>query len=126
MESRGQQHHRERMVEALREELGTILAGELADPRIGLVTITDLVFNPGGKSARVFVAVSGDEKESKATIDGLRDATGFIKHQLAENLGLRHPPDLQWTLDRSEQVTGRIDELLQRIEKRAKKGKQDQ
>jgi ribosome-binding factor A len=114
------------MVEALREELGTILAGELADPRIGLVTITDLVFNPGGKSARVFVAVSGDEKESKATIDGLRDATGFIKHQLAENLGLRHPPDLQWTLDRSEQVTGRIDELLQRIEKRAKKGKQDQ
>ncbi len=125
MESRAQQHHRERMVEALREELSTILAGELADPRIGLVTITDLVFNPGGKSARVFVAVSGNEKEGKATIEGLRDATGYIKHQLAENLGLRHPPDLQWTLDCSEQVTGRINELLQRVEKRARKGTHD-
>ncbi len=126
MESRGKQHHRERMVEAMREELSTILAGELADPRIGLVTITDFVFNEGGKSARVFVAVTGDEKEAKDTIEGLRAATGYIKHQLAENLGLRQAPDLQWTLDRSEQVTGRIDELLQRVQKRSRKGKQEE
>lgn len=125
MESRGKQHHRERMVEAMREELSTILAGELADPRIGLVTITDFVFNEGGKSARVFIAVSGDDKEAKDTLEGLRGATGYIKHQLAENLGLRQAPDLQWTLDRSEQVTGRIDELLHRIERRSRKGKQE-
>lgn len=126
MESRGQKYHRERMVEAMREELSTILSGELADPRIGLVTITDFVFNEGGKSARVFVSVTGDDDEAKQTIEGLRDASGYIKHQLAENLGLRHAPDLQWTLDRSEKVTGRIDELLHRAEKRAKKGKQEQ
>lgn len=125
MESRGQKHHRERMVQTMREELTTILAGELADPRIGLVTITDFVFNEGGKSARVFVAVSGDDKEAKDTIEGLRAASGYIKHQLAENLGLRQAPDLQWTLDRSEQVTGRIDELLQRVQKRSRKGKQE-
>lgn len=124
MESRGQQYHRERLIEALREELSTILGGELADPRIGLVTVTDLVFNEGGKSVRVFVAVSGDDHEAKETIEGLRDASGYIKHQLAENLGLRHAPDILWTLDRSEQVTGRIDELLHRIEKRSRKGKQ--
>ena len=114
------------MVEAMREELTTILAGELADPRIGLVTITDFVFNEGGKSARVFVAVTGDDAEARATIEGLRDASGYIKHQLAENLGLRHAPDLQWTLDRSEQVTGRIDELLSRAEKRNRKGRKEQ
>lgn len=125
MESRAQKHHRERMVQTMREELTTILAGELADPRIGLVTITDFVFNEGGKSARVFVAVTGDDQEASETIEGLRAASGYIKHQLAENLGLRQAPDLQWTLDRSEQVTGRIDELLRRVEKRAKKGKQE-
>lgn len=114
------------MVEAMREELTTILAGELADPRIGLVTITDFVFNEGGKSARVFVAVTGDDNEARATIEGLRDASGYIKHQLSENLGLRHAPDLQWTLDRSEQVTGRIDELLSRAEKRNRKGRKEQ
>jgi ribosome-binding factor A len=112
------------MAEALREELTTILAGELADPRIGLVTITDLIINEGGKSVRVFVAVTGDEHEAEETMEGLRAASGYIKHQLAEDLGLRNSPDLLWTLDRSEQVTGRIDELLTRIEKRSKKEKQ--
>jgi ribosome-binding factor A len=123
MESRSQKYHRERLVEALREELSTILAGELADPRIGLVTITDLVMNEGGKSARVFVSVSGDDKEAEASIEGLRDASGFIKHEISENLGLRHVPDLLWTLDRSESVKGRINELLTRIDKRTKKTK---
>ncbi len=124
MESRGQKHHRERLAEALREELSTILAGELADPRIGLVTITDLVINEGGKSVRVFVAVTGDDHEARETMEGLRAASGYIKHQLAEDLGLRSAPDLLWTLDRSEKVTERIDELLTRIEKRTKKEKQ--
>ena len=125
MESRSQKYHRERMVEALREELSTILAGELADPRIGLVTITDLVMNEGGKSARVFVSVSGDDKEAEASIEGLRNASGFIKHELSENLGLRHVPDLLWTLDRSETVKGRINELLTRIDKRSRKAKEE-
>jgi ribosome-binding factor A len=125
MESRSQKYHRERLAEALREELSTILSGELADPRIGLVTITDLVMNEGGKSVRVFVSVSGDDTEAEASIEGLRAASGFIKHELSENLGLRHVPDLLWTLDRSDQVKGRISELLTRIEKRGQKGKQE-
>jgi len=125
MESRSQKYHRERLVEALREELSTILAGELADPRIGLVTITDLVMNEGGKSARVFVSVTGDDREAEASIEGLRDASGFIKHEISENLGLRHVPDLLWTLDRSESVKGRINELLTRIDKRSKKAKEE-
>jgi ribosome-binding factor A len=125
MESRGQKHHRERLAEAFREELSAILAGELADPRIGLVSITDLVINEGGKSVRVFVAVTGSDDEAEQTMEGLRAASGYIKHQLQEDLGLRSAPDLLWTLDRSEQVTGRINELLTRIEKRNKKEKQD-
>ena len=125
METRGQKYHRERLAEALKEELSTILAGELADPRIGLVTVTDLIINEGGKSVRVFVSVTGDDKEAAATMEGLRAASGYIKHELAENLVLRHAPDLLWTLDRSEQVTGRINELLTRIDKRAKKNKEE-
>ena len=93
--------------------------------RIGLVTITDLVMNEGGKSARVFVSVTGDDREAEASIEGLRDASGFIKHEISENLGLRHVPDLLWTLDRSESVKGRINELLTRIDKRSKKAKEE-
>lgn len=121
MESRGQKHHRERLGLALKEELNTILSGELRDPRIGLVTVTEVVQQPGGKSVRVYVSVAGDDLEAEETLKGLRSAVGYIRHELAENLGLRQAPDLSFALDRSEQYTNRIDELLHRVKTRAKK-----
>lgn len=123
MEQRGQRYHRERLGEALREELSSILAGELGDPRIGLVTVTDLVMGVGGKAMRVFVSVTGDEHEAKETIEGLRAATGYIRHELAENLSLRVPPEITFHLDKSEQYGERIDELLHRIKRKSKSKK---
>jgi ribosome-binding factor A len=120
MQNRGQQHHRERLTGALREELSTILAGELGDPRIGLVTLTDLVMGTGNKSMRAYVSVEGTEKEAKDSIEGLNSAVGFIRHELASNLDLRKAPDLSFHLDRSEKVNARIDELIKRV-KKAKK-----
>ena len=49
-EKRGQQYHRERMAEALREELETIIEGELADPRIGLVNVSEVQLAPDSRS----------------------------------------------------------------------------
>ena len=51
-EKRGQQHHRERLSEALREEIETILEGELGDPRIGLVNVSEVQLAPDSRSAR--------------------------------------------------------------------------
>ncbi len=119
-EDRAQQHHRERLIEALREEIGTMLEGELADPRIGLATVSEVVMAPGGKSVRVFVTVPGDEKEAAATLAGLNAAKGFMRRMLTARLGLRHCPDLLFQVDRSEQQGSRIDELLGRISKRSK------
>ena len=121
MENRSSQHHRERLTEALKEEIATILAGELRDPRIGLVTVTQILMAPGGKAVRVYVSVEGTEEEAKQTIEGLRKASGFIRHQVAEDLALRKAPELTFHLDRSEQITSRIDELLHRVEKQEKK-----
>ncbi len=120
MEHRGQKHHRERLTESLREEITTILAGELADPRIGLVTVTDLVMGEGGRSMRVFVSVEGNEEEARDTLAGLNDAKGYIRHQLAETLSLRHVPEIAFQLDRSEKYGARIDQLLHRLDKRKK------
>lgn len=120
MESRAQKHHRERLTESLREEVITILAGELADPRIGLVTVTDLIMGEGGRSMRVFVSVEGSEEEARQTLEGLNAATGYIRHELGENLGLRKVPELFFHLDQSEKYGARIDQLLTRLEKRAR------
>ncbi|HJX00986.1 MAG TPA: 30S ribosome-binding factor RbfA [Terriglobales bacterium] len=118
VEPRAPKHQRERRVEALREEIDLILEGELGDPRIGLAAVTEVVLAPGAKMARVFVRVDGDDEEAEQTLAGLNAAKGFIRHQLADRIGLRHAPELAFVIDRSEQYVSRIDELLGRTRKR--------
>jgi len=122
MENRGQKHHRERLGEALREEIAELIEGELGDPRIGLVSVSEVHLSPDGKTARVFVAASGGDEEAEHSLEGLNAARGYIRHELTRRLALRQAPEIFFVLDRSEQYGGRIEELLQRIEKRKKSG----
>ena len=121
VEPRAPKHQRERRVEAFREEIDLILEGELGDPRIGLAAVSEVVLAPGGKMARVFVRVEGDDNEAEQTLAGLNAAKGFIRRQLANHMGLRQAPELVFMIDRSEQYASRIDELLGRTKKRKKK-----
>jgi len=118
MENRSQRYQRERRSEALREEITTLVEGELEDPRIGLVTVNEVKLDPGGKVARVFVTIAGDDGEVAESLDGLNASRGYIRHELTINLGLRHAPELVFVLDQSEERGGRVEELLKRIEKR--------
>ncbi|MGC2110045.1 MAG: 30S ribosome-binding factor RbfA [Candidatus Korobacteraceae bacterium] len=118
MENRGQKYHRDRVGEALREEIGALVEGELGDPRIGLVSVSEVHLAPGGKSARVYVVAAGDDNEAEESIEGLNAARGYIRHELTRRLGVRQAPEIVFVLDRSEQYGGRIDQLLQRIQKR--------
>ena len=120
MEHGGAKHHRKRVGEALKDEIATIIEGELADPRIGLASVTEVHLSPDGKTARVFVIVAGSEDEAKQTMIGLDAAKIFIKRELTERLRLRQAPELFFQLDQSDQYGSRIDELLNRIEKRRK------
>ncbi len=119
--NRSAEHHRDRVVEALKEEIGAILEGELADPRIGLCTVSEVLLAPGGKAARVLIQVLGDEKEGEECIAGLSAARAYIRAEVRNRLGKRHVPELTFHLDRSEQVQSRIDELLGRVKKRTRK-----
>src|SRR5690349_1377161 len=118
MENRALQYHRERLGEALREEIAALVEGELGDPRIGLVSVTEVHLAPDGKTARVFVAASGTDEEAQESLEGLNAARGYIRHEVTRRLGRRQSPEIFFVLDRSDQYGGRIDELLQRIEKR--------
>ena len=98
-----------------------MLEGELSDPRIAPSYVTDVVLAPGGKSARIYVAVHGSEQEEQSTLAGLMTARGYIRSQLRERMGVRHVPDLTFAIDRSERLTNRMDEILGRIHKREQK-----
>jgi len=119
-EQRGKQHHLERLTEALKDEIGALIEGELADPRIGLCNVTEVLLSPDGKSAKVFIHVDGNDEEGARTLKAIEAAKGFIRHELLERLGVRHVPELTFILDRSQEIGARIDELLGRTKKRKK------
>lgn len=119
-EQRGRQHHRKRVGETLKEEISVIIEGELGDPRIALCNVTEIVLAPDGKSARVYIEVAGDEREAEQTIKAINAAKGYIRHELLVRLGVRHVPDLNFMLDRSQEYGSRIDDILGRIKKRRK------
>jgi len=117
-EQRARTYHRNRVANTFSEEIGAMLEGELSDPRIAPSHVTEVVLAPGGKSARIFVAVHGTAEEEDDTLAGLMTARGFIRSQLRERMGVRHVPELTFAIDRSQKMTGRMEELLDRTRKR--------
>ena len=120
MERRNVQHHYHRLGETLREEISAMIEGELTDPRIGLATVTEVKLSPDGKSAQVFLHITGNEHDAEQSLAGLQAAKNYIRHELLDRLRIRHAPDLFFQLDMSQQYETRIDELLRRVKKRSK------
>src|ERR1700759_5590881 len=116
-EQRARTHHRNRVANAFSEEIGAMLEGELSDPRIAPSYVTEGVLAPGGKSARIFIAVHGNGQEEESTPEGLQTARAYIRSQLRDRMGVRHVPELTFAIDRSQKITSRMDELLGRVQK---------
>ena len=123
-EHRGRKHHQDRVAETLREEIGAMIEGELSDPRIASCYVSEVVLNPGGKSARVYVAVdrAGQDvdRAEQQTVAALEAAKGYIRYELKERMGVRHVPDLAFLADRSGRFQARIEELMDRARRRQK------
>ena len=119
-EQRARDYHRGRVVNTFAEEITAMLEGELSDPRIAPCHVTEVVLAPGGKSCRVFIAVTGSEKEEAETLEGLMTARGFIRTEIRYRMGVRHVPDLSFLADRSGRFQARFVELMDRSRKRQK------
>jgi ribosome-binding factor A len=111
-----------RVDEAIRQVLGDAVAGDLKDPRVGFVTVTDVRTSPDLRHARVYVSVLGvaggpsgpDERE--LTLDGLRSAHGFLQARVASELRLKHTPALEFFYDDTTDRALRVEELIEEIE----------
>jgi ribosome-binding factor A len=111
-------HRHERVAEEIAHELGSMLAGELKDPRLeAAVTVSEVRMVKGLKMVRIYVSVSGDQTEDKKVLAGLNAAAGFIRHELASRLRLRRAPELNFVIDRSDEYSQRIERLLSEVKK---------
>ena len=105
-----------RVDEAIRQVIGDAMAGELKDPRVGFVTVTDVRTSADLSHARVYVSVLGDEQQRRASLEGLRSAHGFLQRQLAAELHLKRTPTLEFSYDDTTDRALRVDALLAEIE----------
>ena len=109
-------HRPERIADTLREEITQIVGYELEDPRLTMVTVTDVRVADDLRDASVFVTVQGDEHEHKLAMLALRHAAPYVRKQLGFALNLRHTPALHFVRDTVEEQAGRVDALLEKIE----------
>ncbi len=106
----------ERIDELLREEIGSIIAREVADPRVGFVTVTDVETTSDLSHAQVWVSVIGQPAEREATVAALGRAMPFIRHALASRIRIRWIPELHVRLDETAERGTRVLRLLHDLE----------
>jgi len=102
----------ERLGEQIREEVSQIILGELSDPRVGFVTVTDVEVSSDLRNARVFVSILGSDEEVARSLGALKAASGFIRWHLGRSLKLRHLPELHFAHDKTARTATRIEEIL--------------
>jgi ribosome-binding factor A len=108
-------HRVERIAEQVREELILILASEVADPDVGVITVTRVKITPDLSLARVYWTMVGDERQRQKTAKALGRAAGFVRHLLSTRLTLRRSPEVQFVFDRSVAAQDRVEQILQEI-----------
>ena len=108
----------QRVAESIKEEIGRMLEkGEIKDPRIGFITLTDVDVSKDLGHARVFFSALGDEKEKNSAKEGLNSARGYVRSELGRRLRMKYIPEIEFKFDESVEAAARISSLLHKLHK---------
>ena len=102
----------ERLAEALKVEISEVVGFELDDPRLEMVTVTDVEVVSDLRDAKVFVLIRGSEDDIEKALKTLRHAATYVRQQVAMNLDLRHAPHVHFVRDTAEENASRVSEIL--------------
>ena len=110
------QYRQEKLGELIAIELSELLRTRVKDPRVGFASITRVEVSGDLRHAKVFVSVRGTPEEQADTMKGLKNATGYLRHELATRIVLRYMPDIVFKLDTSIAEGARILDLIHKVE----------
>jgi ribosome-binding factor A len=102
-----------RVAEQIQRELSQLLLAEVKDPRLRLVTVTEVEVTRDLAHAKVFVSVLGSDDASEA-VAGLRHAAGHLRRLLARDMRMRSVPELHFSEDRVLIEGSRLSALINR------------
>jgi len=109
-------HRQEKLGELIAVELSDLMRTRLKDPRVGFASITHVEVSGDFRHAKIFVSVMGSPEDQVATMKGLKHASGYLRHELAERITLRYMPELVFKLDTSIAEGAKVLELIRQNE----------
>jgi len=105
-----------RINDEIKKEVSEIIRSELKDPRIGLVTSVLKVETTNDlKYCKIYVSILGDDEKKNEAIEVLKNASGFIRKQIALRINLRNTPELKFILDNSLEYGFKISKIIDDI-----------
>jgi len=111
-----------RIAEQIQRELADLIRLEVKDPRVGMVTLTDVEVSADYGHAKVFFTTLGaTEQVAEATI-GLNRAAGFLRHELSHRITLRSVPQLHFVYDESVERGMKLSRLIDEAVGSSRKG----
>jgi ribosome-binding factor A len=101
-----------RLADQIKVIVAEMLERRIKDPRLGFVTVTDVRLTGDTHDATVFYTVLGSEDDHARTAAALRSATGLIRAQVGQQLGLKFTPTIEFVPDAVPENARHIDDLL--------------
>lgn len=104
-----------KIADRIRVIVAELLERRLKDPRLGFVTITEVRVSGDSQHASIFYTVYGEEEDLAGTAAALASANGMIRSAVAQELGIRHAPHLEFIHDALPASARQIDDLLEQV-----------
>jgi ribosome-binding factor A len=101
----------QKLGDQIQRELSDLVAREVRDPRVGMITITSVDVSPDLSHAKVFFTVL-EKAKLKDTLEGLKRSAGFLRSQLARRIKIYTTPELRFEYDESVERGDRLSRLI--------------
>ena len=107
-----QEARNRKIADAIQRELSALIRLEMRDPRVTMVTVTDVEVARDNAHAKVFFTSLGTDAQISACQQGLQSAAGFLRSLLASRLTIRTVPQLHFEIDVSIERGVRLSKLI--------------
>lgn len=115
-----------RLEHQIKREVSHILATEVKDPRLGMISITDVEVSRDLSWAKIYFSMLGSDEERNRTLEGLERAKGFVRSELAKRIRVRHTPEIIFLFDPSLEHGAKMDALLRTLQIPQEDGERDE
>lgn len=103
---------KDRVSEQIRRELAELIRTELKDPRVGMISLTDVEVTPDYAHAKVFFSTLAGGENLQAVQTGLQAASGFLRRELGKRIRIHTTPQLHFVYDQSLERGADLSKLI--------------